>query len=1058
MRFAHFFISRPIFASVIWILVVLIGVIAYLGLPVSQYPEIAPPTIQVNATYPGASAETISDTVAAAIEEEINGVEGMLYISSQSTSAGTMSTTITFEPGTDLDIAQVLVQNRVALAEPRLPEPVRRLGISTVKSNPDALMVVHLYSPDASRDQLYISNYVRLQMRDRLQRLNGVGQIQAFGFREYSMRIWIDPERAAILGLTGSDIVAALRSNNVEVTSGVLNAPPTRDQGAFEISVQTVGRYTNSSEFESIVIKSGNDGRQVRLRDVARVELGSRDYNTAAKLDQLPAVALLINQQPGSNALETADRVLKTVNNMAQDFPDGLAFDVIYNPTEFVAESIAAVEHTIFEAIILVSLVVFIFLQSVRASLIPILAIPISLVGTFAVMQMFGFSLNNLSLFGLVLAIGIVVDDAIVVVENVERKIHEGLTPTEAAHATMDEVGGALISIALVLLAVFIPTAFLEGISGEFYRQFAITIASATVISALVSLTLSPALSALLLKPHKPANNSNRITRVVGRLFHRFNAGFDATARGYASLVHKLARMSVLVLLVYAGLLALTGVQFSQIARGFVPAVDQNYLITVIQLPPGASLSRTEAVLDRVIADGLAHEHVEHAAAFAGFNGATRTTASNSATVFFTLSDIGPRVKQGFDRTRILTDLRHTFETYVDAKIKVVPPPPVRGVGNAGGFKGYVQDRAGLGYDELAAQAVGLAQAAKASAPVAEAFTTFNTKTPQLFTDIDRIKAEQLGVNIQDIFATLEVYLGSAYVNDFSAFGRTFRVTAQAEDKYRKTAADIARLRTRNKDGGMVPIGSVATFADITGPNRVARYNLYPAAAIQGDIEDGYSTGDALLEVETLADRELPPGMNFEWTDLALQQRLASGTAVIAFSLAVIFVFLLLAAQYESLTLPLAVILIVPMSLFASLIGVMARGFDMNILVQIGFVVLIGLAAKNAILIVEFARQAEDRGLSRLDAAVEAAKLRLRPIIMTSFAFILGVLPLMLASGAGYEMRQSLGTAVFSGMLGVTFFGLIFTPVFYVVTRALSERLTGNKTHEPVSAKEVLDS
>lgn len=1043
MRFAHFFISRPIFASVIWVLVMLVGVIAYQSLAVSQYPEIAPPTIQVSATYPGASAETISDTVAATIEEEINGVERMLYIGSQSTAAGTMSITITFEPGTDLDIAQVLVQNRVALAEPRLPEPVRRLGISTVKSNPDALMVVHMYSPDASRDQLYISNYVRLQMRDRLQRLRGVGQIQAFGFREYSMRVWIDPERAAILGLTGSDIVAALRSNNVEVTSGVLDAPPTRDQGAFEISVQTQGRFNDPAEFESIVVKTGDDGRQVRLRDVARVELGSRDYNTSAKLDKLPAVALLINQQPGSNALETADRLLATVNEMSEDFPAGLAFKVIYNPTEFVAESIAAVEKTIFEAVILVALVVFIFLQSVRASLIPILAIPISLIGTFAVMQIFGFSLNNLSLFGLVLAIGIVVDDAIVVVENVERKIHDGLTPTEAAHATMDEVGGALISIALVLLAVFIPTAFLEGISGEFYRQFAITIASATVISALVSLTLSPALSALLLKPHTVADKPTGMSRVFGKLFDRFNAGFESTAQGYASLVRKLTRLSLLVLLVYAGLLALTGAQFTQIARGFVPSVDQNYLITVIQLPPGASLSRTEEVLDRVLADGLAYEYIEHAAAFAGFNGATRTSSSNAATVFFLLSDIGPRVSQGFDRARILSDLRQTFGAYLDAKVKVIPPPPIRGVGNAGGFKGYIQDRAGLGYDQLAAQAVGLAAAASASQPVTEAFTTFNTKTPQLYTDIDRVKAEQLGVNVEDIFATLEVYLGSAYVNDFSAFGRTFRVTAQAEDKYRKSAADIAHLRTRNKDGKMVPIGSVATFADITGPNRVARYNLYPAAAIQGDIASGYSTGDALNEIERLAEHELPPGMHLEWTELALQERLASGTAVIAFSLAVVFVFLLLAAQYESLTLPLAVILIVPMSLFASLIGVMARGLDMNILVQIGFVVLIGLAAKNAILIVEFARQAEDRGLSRVDAAVEAAKLRLRPIVMTSFAFILGVLPLMLASGAGYEMRQSLGTAVFSGMLGVTFFGLLFTPVFYVVTRALSARLTG---------------
>lgn len=1059
MRFAHFFISRPIFAGVIWVLVLLVGAIAYQSLPVSQFPEIAPPTIQVSATYPGASAETISETVAATIEEEINGVEGMLYISSQSTSAGTMSTTVTFEPGTDLNIAQVLVQNRVALAEPRLPERVRRLGISTVKSNPDALMVVHMYSPDASRDQLYISNYVRLQMRDRLQRLRGVGQIQAFGFREYSMRVWIDPERAAFFGLTGSDIVNALSSNNVEVTSGVLDAPPTEAQGAFEVSVQTIGRFTEPGEFEDIVIKSGDNGRQVRLRDVARVELGSRDYSTSAKLNKLPAVALLINQQPGSNALETADRVLATMDEMAAHFPAGLAYQVIYNPTEFVAESIAAVESTIYEAVILVSLVVFIFLQSVRAALIPILAIPISLVGTFAVMQLFGFSLNNLSLFGLVLAIGIVVDDAIVVVENVERKIHDGLTPRQAAHATIDEVGGALVSIALVLLAVFIPTAFLEGISGEFYRQFGITIASATVISALVSLTLSPALAALLLKPRQATDHAAGWRGLLAGAFHRFNVAFDATADGYASLVRKLARISLLVLLVYAGLLALTGVQFNQVPRSFVPAVDQNNLITVIQLPPGASLARTEEVLDRVISAGLAHEHVDNAAAFAGFNGATRTTASNTATVFFILSDNGPRVKQGFDRARILADLRKTFGAYLDAKVMVIPPPPIRGVGNAGGFKGYVEDRAGLGYEQLAAQAAALAEVAGASQPVTQAFTMFNTMTPQLFTDIDRVKAEQLGVSVEDIFSTLEVYLGSAYVNDFSAFGRTFRVTAQAEDNYRKSAADIARLRTRNNAGEMVPIGTIATFSDITGPDRVARYNLYPAAAIQGDITSGYSTGDALDEVEALAARLLPSGMSFEWTDLALQERLASGTAVVAFTLAVVFVFLLLAAQYESLTLPLAVILIVPMSLFASLLGVMARGFDMNILVQIGFVVLIGLAAKNAILIVEFARQAEDRGLSRVEAAVQAARLRLRPIIMTSFAFILGVVPLMLASGAGYEMRQSLGTAVFSGMLGVTLFGLIFTPVFYVVIRALAGGKSDDKrTEEAIGAGQALNA
>ena len=1043
MRFAHFFINRPIFASVIWIIVVMVGAMAYRSLPVAQYPDIAPPTIQVNATYPGASAEVVADTVAAVIEEEINGVEGMLYITSQSTSAGTATITVTFEPGTDLDTAQVLVQNRVALAEPRLPEPVRRLGVSTIKANPDALLVVHLYSPDESRDQLYISNYARLQMRDRLQRLDGVGQIQSFGFREFSMRVWIDPERAAAFDLTGADIVQALRSQNVQVAGGALDAPPTTDaQGAFEVSVQTLGRLSEPEQFENVIVKTGEDGRQVRLRDIARVELGARDYNTNAKLDGAPALAMLFSQQPGSNALATAEGVLSAVEEMSRDFPEGLDYEIIWNPTEFVAESIHEVEKTILEAVILVSLVIFVFLQSVRAAIIPIIAIPISLVGTFIVMQAFGFSLNTLSLFGLVLAIGIVVDDAIVVVENVERKINEGLAPKQAAFATMDEVGGALVAMGLVLTAVFAPTAFLEGISGEFYRQFAVTVAAATIISVSVSLTLSPALAALLLKPHKQASDLKLWERPLAAFFRRFDQGFDAVNAGYVNIVRKLTRMTVLVLAVYGGLIALTAYQMDRAPRGFIPPVDQNYLITVIQLPPGASLARTEALMDRVIEDGLSHPHIEHAAAFAGFDAATFTTASNAAAIFFTMTDIGERVGDGFDRDRILGELRGSFAAYQDAFILVVPPPPVNGVGNAGGFKGYVQDRAGIGYEALEAQAWALANNANAADAATSAFTIFNTRTPQLFTDIDRVKAEQLGVSIEDVFATLEVYLGSAYVNDFNAFGRTFRVTAQAEAEFRNSPEDIARLRARNADGDMVPLGSVATFDTITGPNRVARYNLYPAAAVQGDVAPGFSTGEALDAVEGAAD-DLAPGFGFEWTELALQERLVGNTAAIAFTLAVVFVFLLLAAQYESLTLPLAVILIVPMTLLASITGVLLRGFDMNILVQIGFVVLIGLAAKNAILIVEFAKQAEDRGLSRLDAAAEAARLRLRPIVMTSFAFILGVVPLMLGSGAGYEMRQSLGTAVFSGMLGVTLFGLVFTPVFYVVTRGIGARLAG---------------
>ncbi|MEM6668375.1 MAG: multidrug efflux RND transporter permease subunit [Pseudomonadota bacterium] len=1053
MNLSHFFIQRPIFAGVIWTILVIVGYLSYLQLPIAQYPNIAPPTIQVTATYPGASAETVAETVAAPIEEEINGVEGMLYITSQSTAAGTATITVTFQPGTDLDTAQVLVQNRVSLAEPRLPEPVRRLGVSTVKANPDALLVVHLYSPDSSRDQLYISNYARLQMRDALQRIEGVGQIQSFGFREYAMRIWIDPDRAASLNLTGMDIVEALRSQNVEVAGGVLDAPPNDAQGAFEISVRTEGRLETPAAFEAVIIKTGSGGEEVRLGDVARVELGARDYTTNAQLDDKPALAMLFNQQPGSNALATAERILSAVEEMSQSFPEGLDYEVIWNPTEFVSESIRAVEHTILEAVVLVSLVVFLFLQSVRAAIIPIIAIPISLIGAFAVMQVFGFSLNTLSLFGMVLAIGIVVDDAIIVVENVERKIHEGLAPRDAAFATMNEVGSALVSSGLVLSAVFIPTAFLDGITGAFFQQFAITVATATILSVGVSLTLSPAMAALLLKPKKPKSELKLWEKPLAAFFDAFNSRFDRLTRGYSALVKRLVRISALVLVVYGGLMAVGAYQLDRAPKGFVPPVDQNYVITVVQLPAGSSLSRTEAVMNEVIAKGLAHPHIEHAAAFAGLDGATLTTASNAAAVFFTMSDIGPRVAEGYDVNRVLGDLRAEFSDNRDAFILVVPPPPVRGIGNAGGFKGYIQDRAGLGYDALAAEAQKIAAAANATDAATSAFSIFNTATPQLFTDIDRARAEQLGVAVEDVFATLEVYLGSAYVNDFNAFGRPFRVTAQADADFRQSDDDVARLRARNEVGDMVPIGSVATFQTVTGPNRVARYNLYPAAAVQGDVVSGFSTGDALSAVEAEVASELGRGFGFEWTELALQERLAGNTAALAFLMAVVFVFLLLAAQYESLTLPLAVILIVPMTLLSSITGVLMEGLDMNILVQIGFVILIGLAAKNAILIVEFAKQAEDGGLDRRSAAVEAATLRLRPIVMTSFAFILGVVPLMLATGAGFEMRQSLGVSVFYGMLGVTLFGLLFTPVFYVTSGWLGQLAQGRRNESARSSE-----
>ncbi|GER07142.1 multidrug efflux RND transporter permease subunit [Iodidimonas muriae] len=1058
MRFAHFFINRPIFASAIWVLTILVGLIAYLNLPVAQYPDVAPPTIQVTASFPGASAQTVSETVASVIEEEINGVENMLYISSQSTNAGTATIQVVFNQGTDLDIAQVLVQNRVALAEPRLPAEVRQLGVSTVKSNPDALMVVHLYSPDQSRNQLYISNYYRLQMRDELQRLNGVGQVQAFGLREYAMRVWIDPDRAARFDLNAGDIVAALRGQNLEVASGTLGQQPMDNPGAFEISVQTQGRLRTADEFGDVVLKSSPTGALVRLKDVARLELGAQDYATNASLDGKPALALLFNQEPGANALETAETILETVATMSKRFPEGLSYDVVFNPTQYVAKSVEKVQETIFEAVILVALVVFVFLQSVRAAIIPIVAIPISLIGTFAMMQAFGFSLNNLSLFGLVLSIGIVVDDAIVVVENVERNMKEGMSARDAAHKTIDEVGGALIAIALVLSAVFIPTAFLTGISGEFYRQFAITIASATIISAGVSLTLSPALSAILLKQHSKEDHSIRWwQRPINGFFSRFERFFDRVSHGYSALTGKLIRMSILVLTVYVGLMALTGVQFGRAPTGFIPASDQSYLITVVQMPAGTSLKRTEEMLQRVVATALDHPDVAHAAAFAGLDGATFTTASNSGTVFLPLKNIGDRMDRGRTLDMTLSDLRQTFGQWREARILVIPPPPVRGIGNSGGFKMYVQDRSGAGYPALEGATWSVAGPANQLAPTESVFTVFNTASPEIYADIDRIKAEQLGIPVEDVLDTLAVYMGSSYVNDFTLFGRSYRVTAQADAPFRKTPEDIARLRVRNADGNMTPIGSVATFEDRIGPYRVARYNLYPAAAVQGDVTAGYSTGEALDAMERLASEKLGEDFSFEWTELALQQKLAGNTAAIAFSLAVVFVFILLAAQYESVTLPLAVILIVPMSLLSAVSGVLMRGMDVNILVQIGFIVLIGLAAKNAILIVEFAKQAQDKGMSAEDAAVEAAHLRLRPIIMTSFAFILGVLPLVIASGAGFEMRQSLGTAVFFGMLGVTGFGLLFTPVFYVTTRKaadwMAHRLLKRPISAPVSAK-----
>jgi HAE1 family hydrophobic/amphiphilic exporter-1 len=1050
MRFSHYFVDRPIFATVVSIFIVLIGAGAYLTLPVAQYPEIAPPTIQVAASYPGASAEIVGDTVATPLEQEINGVDDMLYMSSQSTGDGRLTVTVTFALGTDLDAAQVLVQNRVAIAEPRLPEPVRRLGVTVRKNSPDMLMVIHLTSPDSSRDPLYMSNYATLQISDVLSRIDGVGDVQVIGARDYAMRIWLDPERVAARSLTAGEVVAALRAQNVQVASGVLNQPPVPKQAAFELNIETQGRLEDVKQFERIVVKTDADGRVTRLSDIARIELGAQDYSQNGYLDQEPAVPLLVFQRPGSNALATAEQIIATMDELAGDFPDGLQHQIVYNPTEFVAESVDAVITTIFEAVALVVLVVILFLQTWRAAVIPIVAIPVSLVGTFAVMAALGYSLNNLSLFGLVLAIGIVVDDAIVVVENVERNLAEGLGAREAAHRTMDEVGGALVAIGLVLASVFIPAAFVPGISGQFFRQFAVTIAVATAISAFVSLTLSPALCALLLQPHDQRKTSSSfLMRPFQAFFGLFNRGFDRLAAGYGALTARLVRISLAVLLVYAGLIGLTGYQFMRAPAGFIPEQDQGYLITVIQLPPGASLGRTDAVVREAAAIITATEGVEHAVPFAGFDGATFTNAPNAGAIFSAFAPFEERTGSGRSADAILGDLNARLSAIQEAFIITITPPPVRGIGTGGGFKMMVQDQRGRGPDALAAATNELVGAAAEVPGLARVFTLFNTSTPKIYANIDLVKAEMLGVTAARVYETLETYVGSTYVNDFNFLGRTYQVTAQADGEFRQDLRDLANLKTRSAGGGMVPLGSVASFEDITGPYRVPRYNLYPAAEVQGSTLPGISTGEALARMEQLADRVLPDGFSYEWTELALQEKQAGGTGSLVFVAAAVFVFLALAALYESWLLPLAVILIVPMCLLAAVSGLLLRGMEVNILGQIGFLVLIGLAAKNAILIVEFAKQAEVQGADRFAAAVEAAKTRIRPILMTSFAFILGVVPLVIATGAGAEMRQSLGTAVFYGMIGVTLFGLIFTPVFYVVSQGLGRLFRRPKRQDP---------
>ena len=1052
MRLSHFFIERPIFAVVVSLFITIIGAVAYIALPIAQYPEIAPPTIQVTSSYPGASAEVVAKTVATPLEQQINGVENMLYFTSQSTGDGNLLLTVTFRLGTDLDTAQVLTQNRVAIATPRLPDVVQRLGITVKKASPDLLMVIHLLSPDGSRDQLYMSNYATLHIRDALSRLEGVGDVQVFGNHDYAMRIWLDPDKAAARDLTAGEIVAALQAQNVQVSAGVLGQPPVSRTGAFQLNVKTLGRLTDASQFADVIVKSDGQGRVTRVRDVGYVELGGLNYGANGYLDGLSAVPLLIYQQPGTNALAMAERVKAAMKEMSKQFPQGLKYDIVYDTTIFISQSVNEVLHTILEAIGLVVVVVIVFLQTWRASIIPIVAIPISLVGTFTVLEAFGLSLNNLSLFGLVLAVGIVVDDAIVVVENVERNIAAGLTPREAAHRTMDEVGGALIAIALTLCAVFVPSAFISGISGQFFRQFAVTIAASTVVSAFVSLTLSPALCALLFKPHV-AQGERRvplIARPLVFLFDAFNAAFAWLSNSYGRLVSRMVRLAALVLIAYAGLIGLTAVQFVRAPTGFIPDQDLGYLITVVQLPPGASLARTDKVIREASEILKTVPGVEHEVAFAGFDGATFTNASNAGAIFAGLAPFEERVAKGLTMPVILADIRRKLSGIKEAFIIAIPPPPVPGLGTAGGFKMMLEDQKNLGPRALSAAAQAMAAAANQVPGMAQVFTPFSTGTPSIYADVDRVKAEKLGVPPARVFEAMQVYLGSAYVNDFNYLGRTYEVLAQADGRFRNTIEDIRHLKTRNNAGEMVPIGSVATMHRTTDPYRVPRYNLYPAAEVQGGTAPGFASSYGLQVMAKLAAERLPQGMSYEWTDLAYQQTVAKNTTLLIFGASVFFVFLVLSAQYESWSLPLSVVLIVPMCLLAAVTGLIYRAMNVDILAQIGFVVLVGLAAKNAILIVEFAKQAEERGETPAEAATQAARTRLRPILMTSFAFILGVIPLLLATGAGAEMRQTLGTTVFFGMLGVTGFGLIFTPVFYVTVQRLFGRRRSRAA--PVSA------
>jgi len=1042
LKLSNFFIDRPIFAGVISAFIAIAGLIALFKLPVSEYPEVVPPQVVVHASYPGANPKVIADTVAAPLEQAIVGVEDMLYMSSTSTMDGALTLTVTFRIGADIDRAQVQVQNRVSQALPRLPEEVRNLGVNTVKASSNLTLVVNLTSPSGRYDALYLRNYAVLNIRDVLARLPGMGDVQVFGGGDYSMRIWLDPQKLAARNLTAGDVVAAIREQNVQVAAGQLGAPPASD-AQFQIALNATGRLADEQQFRDIIIKSGDDGQVVRLGDVARVELGAQSYGVRSFLDNQPSLAIPVFQSPGANALQLSSNVRKTMDELKKNFPEGMDYGIVYDPTQFVRQSIDAVLHTLLEAIALVVLVVILFLQTWRASLIPLIAVPVSVIGTFAVLLAFGFSINTLSLFGLVLAIGIVVDDAIVVVENVERHIAGGLSAREATKVAMGEVSRPIIAITLVLCAVFGPVAFVSGLTGEFYRQFALTIAISTVISAFNSLTLSPALAAVLLKPH--GANPDALTRwmnaVLGGFFGRFNRGFVRSGDAYSRALTLTLRRGGVALAIYAGLLVLTYFTFNAVPAGFIPAQDKQYLVAVAQLPPAASLERTDAITRRITDIALKQRGVTHAVEFAGMSVNGFTQSSSAALIFFALDDFQRRNSRELSAPAIAAALNAKLSVIEDAFVMVVTPPPVIGLGTLGGFKLEVEDRGDAGPEALFGALSNALGKANRDAALGGAFSTYQINVPQLDIDVDRVKVKRENVRLTDLFETLQVYLGSLYVNDFNRFGRTYQVVAQADAPFRSQLDDILPLKTRNAHGEMVPLASVVNVSRSFGPDVVQRYNAYRAADINGGPAPGFSSGQAQAAMAKILDETLPRGMSYEWTDLAYQQLISGNTAILVFPLCVLFVFLVLAAQYESLTLPLAIVLIVPMCLLPAMTGVLLTHGDNNIFVQIGLLVLVGLACKNAILMVEFAKHLEEeQGRDAQSAVLEAARLRLRPILMTSMAFIMGVVPLMLASGAGAEVREALGVTVFAGMLGVTCFGLLLTPVFYMLLRRATAR------------------